>query len=203
MLVLQHNCATAGGVVEAVLQTGKEMGVELVIMQEQRKIGTRDSTTSHPAYRFIKGGEESRVCTAQSKTSERQVISRTDLAGNAADYVQVLDITDKRLPENSIRVVNVYDRNPQAAGSPRPAHQANWAEIMSAPRVIVAGDMNAHSTMWNGRAIAPRNHTFWENLIVHHGLTIHNSEKATRSGPNARCHSIIDLTLSKGNVELR
>jgi len=87
--VLQHNCATASGVVEAVLQTGKEMGAELVIMQEQRKIGTKDSTTSHPAYRFIKGSEESRVCTAQSKTSRRQVISRTDLAGEAADYVQV------------------------------------------------------------------------------------------------------------------
>jgi len=34
-------------------------------------------------------------------------------------------------------------------------------------------------------------------------MTIHNSEEATRSGANAQCHSIIDLTLSMGNVELR
>ena len=74
---------------------------------------------------------------------------------------------------------------------------------MNAPRVIVAGDMNAHSTMWNGRTTTPRNQSFWENLIVDHEMTIHNSERATRSGANAQCHSIIDLTLSKGNVELR
>jgi len=36
-----------------------------------------------------------------------------------------------------------------------------------------------------------------------HGLAIHNSEEATRSGTNAECHSIIDLTLTKGNVDLR
>ena len=189
--------------VEAVLQTGKEMGAELVIMQEQRKIGTRDSTTSHPAYSFLKGGEESRVCTALAKTSQKRVTLRTDLAGCAEDYVQVLDITDGNLsPGGQVRIVNVYDQNPQEAGRARIAHLANWTEIMSVPRVIVAGDMNAHITLWNGRATTPRNHSFWEDLISSHGMTIYNSERATRSGANANCHSIVDLTLSKGNVEL-
>ena len=98
MLLIQHNCATGSKVVEAVLQTGKEMGAEMVILQEQRKIGTRDSTTSHPAYNFTKGGEESRVCTAQAKTSRKQVTSRTDLTGGAADYVQVLEVSGGNLP---------------------------------------------------------------------------------------------------------
>jgi len=129
MLVLQHNCATGSNVVEAVLQTGKEMGADLVLMQEQRKIGTKDSTTSHPSYTFLKGGEESRVCTALAKTSRKRVVSRTDLAGRAEDYVQVLDITDKNLPGGFIRVVNVDDRNPQAAGNRRQAHQANWTRL--------------------------------------------------------------------------
>jgi len=74
---------------------------------------------------------------------------------------------------------------------------------MNFPRVIVAGDMNAHSPMWDGRAAKRQNDAFWEQLIVTYGLTIHNSEEATRSGANAVCHSIIDLTLSKGDVDLQ
>ena len=80
-------------------------------------------------------------------------------------------------------MVNVYDRNLQAWRNPRAAHQANWPEIMSAPRVIVAGDMNAHSPMWNGRAVALRNRAFWENLIETHGMTIYNSKKPPEVEP--------------------
>ena len=45
--------------------------------------------------------------------------------------------------------------------------------------------------------------TFWEGLIERHNLTMHNPEDATRSRANAEWHSVIDLTLSKCNVELR
>ena len=69
---------------------------------------------------------------------------------------------------------------------------------MAAPRIIIAGDMNVHSRVWSGRAAYQRNDTFWEDMIQAHGPTIHNSEEATRSGENAVCHSIIDLTLTKG-----
>ena len=86
---------------------------------------------------------------------------------------------------------------------PRPAQQAGWFAIMDAPRVIVAGDMNAHNRMWNGRAAYQRKDVFWEDLIEPHDLTTHNSEEATRSGAKVECHSIIDLTLTKGNVDLR
>ena len=88
-------------------------------------------------------------------------------------------------------------------GDPRPAQQADWVAIMDAPRVTVASDMNAHSRMWNGRAAYQHNDTFWGDLVETHGLTIHNSEEVTRSGANAECHSIIDLTLTKRNVYLR
>ena len=37
----------------------------------------------------------------------------------------------------------------------------------------------------------------------HTTSTVHNSEETTRSGTNAECHSIIDLTLTKVNVNLR
>jgi hypothetical protein len=66
--------------------------------------------------------------------------------------------------------------------------------------VIIAGDMNAHSTIWNGRATGRRNAVFWEDLIEKEELMVCNTEEATRIG--GRNHSIIDLTLSSPNVEL-
>ena len=66
--------------------------------------------------------------------------------------------------------------------------------------MIIAGDMNAHSTVWNGRATGQKNAVFWEKLIEEEVLVVWNTEEATRLGsPN---HSIIDLTLSLPNVEL-
>jgi len=47
-----------------------------------------------------------------------------------------------------------------------------------------------------------RNHIFWEQLIENEGLFVWNTEEATRIGPGAEIHSIIDLTLSSLNVEL-
>jgi len=39
---------------------------------------------------------------------------------------------------------------------------------MAAPRIIIAGDMNAHSRVWDGRAAYQRNDTFWEDQIQAH-----------------------------------
>jgi hypothetical protein len=72
-------------------------------------------------------------------------------------------------------------------------------------RTIVAGDMNAYSRVWNVRVsntVNRSNALFWENLIENNDLTIWNTEEATRSGRGATNHSIIDLTLSTGNLEV-
>ena len=66
--------------------------------------------------------------------------------------------------------------------------------------MIIAGNMNAHSQMWNGRATSRWNAPFWENLISDHSLVVWNSEEATRVGSDN--HSVIDLTLSSPGVEL-
>jgi len=38
----------------------------------------------------------------------------------------------------------MYDQTPRGGGK-RLVRQAEWGSIMRAPRVIIAGDMNAHS----------------------------------------------------------
>jgi len=96
--------------------------------------------------------------------------------------------------QEKVTLVNVYD---QRRGTERPAQKAGWKKILARDRVIVAGDMNAHSGIWNPRAKARRNAAFWEELIEQYDLVVWNSEEATRAGPGATNISIIDLTLSR------
>ena len=85
----------------------------------------------------------------------------------------------------------------------QPAQAVQWDNVMRHSRVIVAGDMNAHSLMWNPKAGSRQNAVFWENLITEHALVIWNSEEATRMGARASNHSIIDLTLTSPSLELK
>jgi len=94
----------------------------------------------------------------------------------------------------------VYDRGRQGGSGEWLAQRANWEAITRYNQVIIAGDMNTHSQMWNGRATSRRNVPFWENLISDHSLVVWNSKEATRVGGDN--HSIIDLTLSSPGVEL-
>jgi len=62
--------------------------------------------------------------------------------------------------------------------------------------------MNAHSKLWNPRLTRSRNNVFWEWLIEEEDLIVWNTGAATRMGPGAMNHSVIDLTLSSPNMEL-
>jgi len=112
--------------------------------------------------------------------------------------VQALEV--KRLSGATIIIVNVYDRGQQGGSGERLAQWVNWEAITRHSQVIIAGDMNAHSQMWNGRVTSRRNAPFWENLISDHSLVVWNSEEVIRVGGNN--HSIIDLTFSSPGVEL-
>jgi len=96
----------------------------------------------------------------------------------------------------------VYDRHEGRNEANRPAQRAAWGEIAKHWRVIVARDMNAHCKMWNPKATYSKNHTFWEQLITEENVFVWNNEEATRMGPGAMNHSIIDLTLSSPNMDL-
>ena len=107
-------------------------------------------------------------------------------------YVQAVDVTINR---RKFRVVNVYSNR-------RPAEEINWSRLLRS-NCIIASDMNAHSQMWNTRAgRAPGNARFWEGIVEDFECRIWNTEEETWWGRNAANHSIIDLTLSIGDVEL-
>ena len=96
-------------------------------------------------------------------------------------------------------IANVYNQRYAGEG---PAQRAKWGEIAKQKQIIIAGDMNAHSEMWNPRAKYRRNATFWEDLIERENLFIWNNEEAARCGLAANNHSIIDRTLSSPNLDL-
>jgi len=169
-----------------------ELKAEVVLIQEPRE--GKDGTVSHPGFRNIM--KEKKVWIAISNEAKAR-IDPVDIVGGEG-YVQTVDIT---INKRNFRVVNVYDQKTPNSNR-RPAEEVNWARLLRG-RCIIAGDMNAHSQMWNVRAgRRPGNARFWEGIVEDFECRIWNTEEETRWGRNAANHSIIDLTLSIGDVEL-
>jgi len=199
---LQHNCARGGQVIEAVLEMAVKRGVDVVLIQEPRGEKERDGTRSHPSFTFIKGDEgvAAKCWIAVNRASRWRVTDLKELARECRNHVQVVEFVP--LGGDAIVIANVYDRHEGRDETNRPAQRSAWGEIAKHRRVIVAGDMNVHSKMWNPKANYNKNHTFWERLITEEDLFVWNTEEATRMEPGVMNHSIIDLTLSSPNMDL-
>ena len=186
---------------EAVLETAVRRNADLVLIQEPKDVGERDSTNSHPSFTFIRGSEglPAKCWIAVNRASNCQVTELRNLTEECANHVQVVEVT---MPGGeAVVIANVYDQH-SGSERDRPAQRAWWGEIATHKKVIIGVDMNAHSKLWNPRTTRPRNSAFWEELIQDHDLVIWNSEEETRMGAGANLHSIIDLTLSSPAVEL-
>jgi len=181
------------------MATAVRTKADLILIQELREEKEKDSTRSHPSFRFIRGeeGVPAKCWVAVNRASRCQVTELKDLTRGWANYAQALEVKPPGGP--SIVIVNIYDRGTEGQ---RLAQAVQWDNVMRHSRVIVAGDMNAHSLMWNPKARSRRNAAFWENLITEHALVVWNSEEATRMGAGASNHSIIDLTLTSRSLEL-
>ena len=201
LVALQHNCARGGQVLEAVLETAVRRGADVVLIQEPKGAKEKDSTHSHPSFNFMRGEEAvpAKCWIAVNRASKCQVTELKNLASGTANHVQVVEVTPPS--GEAIIIANVYDRHAGSKNN-RPAQRAAWGEIAWHKRVIVAGDINACSKMWNPRTTRPRNNAFWVQLIQERELVIWNSEEETRMGAGAGIHSIIDLTLSSPEVVL-
>ena len=181
------------------METAVRRGADVVLIQEPKGVKEKDSTHSHPSFNFIRGEEAvpAKCWIAVNRASKCQVTELKNLAFGTANHVQVIEVTPPS--GEAIIIANVYDWHAGSENN-RPAQRVAQGEIARYKRVIVAGDMNAHSKMWNPRTTRPRNNTFWEQLIQEHDLVVWNSEGETRMGAGAEIHSIIYLTLSSQEV---
>ena len=186
---------------EAVLEMVVRRGANVVLIQEPEGAKEKDRTRSHPSFNFIRGEEAvpEKCWIAVNRASKCQVTELKNLASVTANHVQVVEVTPPS--GEAIIIANVYDRHAGSENN-RPAQRAVWGEIAQHKRVIVVGDMNAPSKMWNPRTTRPRNNAFKEQLIQEHDLVVWNLEEERRIGAGAEIHSIIDLTLSSLEVVL-
>jgi len=92
------------------LETAVRTKADLVLIQELREEGEKDSTRSHPSFWFIRGEEAvpAKCWVAVNRASRCQVTEVKDLTRGCANYAQALEVKPPGGP--SIVILNVYDR---------------------------------------------------------------------------------------------
>lgn len=206
MLIIQQNAGRGYESTVTALETALKIGTGLVCLQEPF-LGNKD--IAHCAFNFYWPGgvrADAGVLTAVKKDLANKIIveNRTDLVDHP--YFVALDIRDidrqSNKPTRRTRVINIYDNRvgqgctwvgytPQ---NRRAMEDILWDRIIRG-RVLLLGDMNAHSPLWNPHCQRRINAKPLEELIEKFHLLINNeSGRATR--PASRGVSIIDLSLS-------
>jgi hypothetical protein len=122
VVVLQHNCAAGGQMVEAVLETAVRIEADLVLIQKPRGEKEKDGTRTHPSFTFIRGAQQdpAKCWIAVNWASRCRVTELKDLTKDYGNYVQVIEVTPLGRP--TIVIANVYN---QWRNHARPAQQAN------------------------------------------------------------------------------
>ena len=156
--------------------------------------------------------KDMRVLIAVRKDILNRVVieNRTDLISHL--YCICLDIKEldlqsgKRLRKT--RVVNLYDnkigkRQPWEGFCPTPRRAIQdicWRPVIRG-RVLIVGDVNAYSSMWNPHCRQKQNVGLLEKLIEKYELPVNNdTDFPTR--PGSRGISIIDLALTSPSLGL-
>lgn len=190
VLVIQQNCGRGYESTIAALETSLSIGAGIVCLQEPF-IGSR--SISHGAFNFYWPGglrNEVRVLTAIKKELVNKIIvdNRTDLVDHP--YFLTLDIRDvdsrTNKPARRTRVVNAYDNRvgqgctweentPQTR---RALEDIVWDRVIR-ERVLLVGDMNAHSPIWNSHCQRRKNAKPLEDLIEKFGLLVNNEPGRT------------------------
>ena len=214
MLVIQQNCGKGYECTISAFEAGLSLEAEIVCIQEPF-LGNRH--VSHSGFNlYWSSGTDNRknmrVLTAVRKDILNRVLieNRTDLVSHP--YCLVLDI--KELHPRSgkalrkTRVVNLYNNKVSRGqlwerSSPtvrRAMEDISWRQVIRG-RVLILGDMNAHSTMWNPHCLQKQNAGPLENLIEKYELIVNNdTDFPTR--PSSRGFSIIDLALTNSELGL-
>ena len=214
MLVVQQNCGKGYECTISALEAGLSLNAAVVCIQEPF-LGNR--SISHSGFNFYwpsgtSSRKDMRVLVAVRKDILNKVIieNRTDLVSHP--YCIVLDIKELHpsfgKQSRRTRVVNLYD-NKIGEGYPwqgsistvrRAIQDISWRRVIRG-RVLVVGDMNAHSSMWNPHCRQKANAGPLEELIESYELMVNNdTDFPTR--PSSPGISIIDLALTSPELGL-
>lgn len=141
-------------------------------------------------------------------TDKLVVENRTDLVNHL--YFILLEIWEldqqSKKPGRKTRALNVYDNRvgqscTWSGGNPcirRTLKDVKWEPIIRG-RFLMAGDVNAHSPVWNPHCRRRQTSAILEDLIEQFGLLI-NNEPGRATQPLSREVSVIDLVLSSAQL---
>ena len=160
-MIVQHNCCRVYATSIAALETGLRLGAALVCLQEPYV----DSDFGHGGFAIrwpeAETRRECRVAVAVQKDLLNTLAfdTQTDLINHP--YFLVTDIWElalgpQRQRQRRTRVVNVYDNiigegctwQGSVARWRRALEDVNWEPVLQG-RVLLIGDFNAYSEMWN------------------------------------------------------
>lgn len=188
------------------LKTAISVEAGIVIVQEPF-IGSQE--ICHNGFNFYwppGKRKEIRVMTAVRKDLGDKIMTdhRTDLIYHP--YFMLLEIREldsqSKKPRRKTQVVNVYNnrvgrgytRDDGIRRIRRALEDVNWEPIMWS-RVLIAGDINAYSSIWNPHCHRRQNASVLEEFIGKFSLLINNKlGRPTR--PASQGISVIDLSLS-------
>lgn len=207
MRIIQHNCQKNYAVCQATFQVGKEIGAEILCLQEPY-IGL--GGMSHPAYdlRFSTVGQirQQRVALGIKKDVGGRLMAetRSDLVDHP--YIQVVDVWEldiHKKKKRRTRIVNVYDNwvgrgqlwQGEAEEKRRAIQDVDWEKVIEG-RTVLVGDFNAHSVYWNPDCTRRERAEDLEALIDKYELIVNNDTAVPTRPKNTAGHSIIDLTIT-------
>ena len=208
MLLVQQNCGKGYECTISALEAGLGLNAAVVCIQEPF-LGNR--SISHSGFNlYWPSGTDNRkdmqVLTAVRKDILHRVIidNRTDLISHP--YCSVLDIKElhsvSRKVMRKTRVVNLYDNKVgkgQVWERPSPRlrramQDISWSQVIRG-RLLIVGDINAYSPIWNPRCRQRVNAGPLEELIEKYELII-NNDTYLPTRPSSPGISIIDLALT-------
>ena len=214
MLVVQKNCGKGYECTISALEAGLCLNASVVFIQEPF-LGNRSLV--HISFNLYwpsgtDNRKDMRVWIAVKKDILNRVVfgNRTDLISHP--YCICLDIQEvdpqSRKSLRKTRVVNLYDDKigkgqPWEGFCPTPRRAIQdicWRPVIQS-RVLIVGEMNAHSFMWNPHCRQKQNAGPLEELIEKYKLLVNNdTDFPTR--PGSRGISILDLALTSPGLGL-
>ena len=206
MLVIQQNCGKGYEYTISALEAGLGLEASVVCIQESF-LGNQ--SLAHGGFNLYwpsgtDNRRDMRVLVAIKKDILNKVIieNRTDLVSHP--YCIVLDIRERNPTSEKYsrktRVVNLYDNKigNRCVWQQRAIQDIPWGLIIRG-QVLILGDMNARSSIWNPHCRQSINAGPLEELIESYELIVNNdTEFPTR--PSSLGISIIDLALTSPDL---
>ena len=209
MLVVQQNCGKGYECTISALEAGLGLDAGIVCIQEpflgRKNLAHSGFNLYWPAGTHDRKDNRVLIAVRKDLLNATIVENRTDLISHP--YGMVLDITEGdihvRGQRRKTRIVNVYDNKlgeRQTWQGPerrirRAIEDFPWQAIIKR-RVLIVGDMNAHSPVWNPHCHLKKNAGPLEELIDSYELIVNNDPDYATCPSSRGQLSIIDLALT-------